>query len=152
MAINTDQLKKGNKGRGTSAPADTASGGDMALAVTSAVQGQANELAIAAQAASISIEYASEQMSEFFTQVMSGRALLGATLAKTQEKLQAQGSITINTDIPVVTVDLPALPSFGDVRGSFAGLFGGGNSGGYSPENPFLQPAVEFANDGEAND
>lgn len=117
-------------------------GGDMALALTSQVQSQANQMAIAAQAAQISIDAASDQLSDYFAGVMGGRALIETTLAKTAAKVEAQGgAININTDVPPVTLNLPSFGDFGETRQRFAGMFGGGSSDGYSPNNPFRQLA-----------
>jgi len=145
MAIDTDQLKKGSRGFGGTQPqahSNTPEGGsDMALALTSTIQGQANQLAIAAQAADISIDHASTEMARYFTEVMSGRALLNAILAKTAANLEAMGGpVTINTEVAPVTINLPQSGDFGATRRNFLGLFGGDAA----PTNPFLAAAAEI--------
>ena len=118
----SDQMK-GNA-RPTSTVSTPEGGGDMALALTSTVQAQANQLAIAAEAANISIDHASTQMAEYFTQVMSGQALLDATLAKTAANLQAMGGpIGISTDVQPITINLPESRDFAATRRGFLGMF-----------------------------
>jgi hypothetical protein len=124
MAISRD---KGFKDFSANAGGNTApveGGGDMTLALTSTVQGQANQLVSAAQAAEISIDHASTHLADYFTQVMSGQALLNATLAKTAAKLEAMGGpVQISSDVPDITLDLPAPRDFGQTRQKFLGLF-----------------------------
>jgi SH3-like domain-containing protein len=128
-----------------SAPSAAPEGGnDVALALTSTIQGQANEMALATQAAAISIDHAAEQLSDIFTQVMSGKALLNATLAKTQEKLAAQGTIQYQTEVPPIALELPRFGSLQETRQGFLGLLGFGGER-YSPENPFLSAAAQDA-------
>jgi hypothetical protein len=149
MAIDTERLKNG-KGFAGSRPHTTTNtpvegGGDMALALTATVQGQANQLVMAAQAANLSIDHASTQMADYFTEVMSGRALLNATMAKVQANLEERGTVAINTEVPPITLELPETPCFTATRSRFLGLFGGEQQ--YSPENPFLAPAAEVSGD-----
>ena len=143
MAVNTDSNNKA-KGFSNARPTPNVStpegGGDMALALTAAVQGQATEMATAAQAAAISIEHASDQLSDLYAEVFSCRPLLDATMAKTMAKLEAMGGpIEIKTEVAPVTLDLPSFGNFTDTRRSFAKLLGFGAGDGYSPENPFRQ-------------
>jgi hypothetical protein len=115
-----------NQPRNESGPGTTEGGGDMALALTSAIQGQANEMAIAAQAAAISIDHASDQLSDLYAEVFSRRPLLNATLAKTAAKLEAMGGpITIDTEVQPITLDLPSFGNFDETRRNFLGMFGG---------------------------
>lgn len=116
----------------------TEGGGDLTLALTSTVQGQANQMVLAAQAANVSIEHASDQMAEYFTQVMSGKALLSATLAKTAANLEAMGGpVTIDTTVEPITLNLPESPDFAETRRGFLGLF----NESPKPRNPFLPSA-----------
>ena len=144
----SDQMKGGNA-RPTSNVSTPEGGGDMALALTSTVRNQANQLAIAAQAAELSIDHASEQMSDYFANVMSGQALLNATLAKTAAKLEAQGgAININTDVAPVTINLPQIGDFTGTRRSFSGLLGFGSA-------PTVDPSYIISaapSDGEHDD
>jgi len=117
-----------NGGRSNSRPTPNVStpegGGDMALALTSTVQAQANQLAIAAEAANLSIDHASDQMADYFAQVMGGQALLNATLAKTAARLQAMGGpVTIDTNVQPITINLPESRDFAETRRGFLGMF-----------------------------
>ena len=155
MAIDTDRLRNGGKGFGTNPAHRTGTtttpegGGDMALALTSAVQSQANQLATAAQAAQLSIDHASDQMADYFTQVVSGKALLDATLAKTASNLEAMGgAVQIDTEVRPITLDLPKFGDFGSTRQRFLGLF----NADPKPTNPFLAAAETPAADEVASD
>ena len=124
MAVNTDKSKTYANPTRPSNATTPEGGSDMALALTSTVQGQANQLAIAAQAAELSIDHASEQMSDYFANVMSGQALLNATLAKTAAKLESQGGpIHISTEVEPIDLDLPQFGDFNATRQRFRGLF-----------------------------
>lgn len=149
-----DKLKDKNAGKGfASAPRTqaTAEGGnEMVLAMTTQVQEQANQMVAAAQAADILINHASEQMAEYFTEVLSGRALLNATMAKVQERLDSQGTVTINTDVQPITLDLPAIGTFAETRRKFLGAFGGNRAPDYSKvPSAFLKSSEE--SDGECD-
>jgi hypothetical protein len=153
MAIDTDKLRNGGgKGaRPTSNVSTPEGGGDMALALTNAIQGQASEMLVAAQAAQISIDHASDQLSDLYAEVFSRRPLLNATMAKTMAKLEAMGGpVEIKTEVAPVTLDLPNFGNFADTRRSFSGLFGGGD--GYSPGNPFLVAAATAADEVASDD
>jgi len=120
----SDQMK--GSARPTSTVSTPEGGSDMARALTAAVQGQATEMAIAAQSAAISIDHASDQLSDLYAEVFSRRPLLNATMAKTMAKLDAMGGpVEIKTEVAPVTLDLPSFGNFADTRRSFAGLFGG---------------------------
>jgi hypothetical protein len=145
----SDQMK-GNT-RPTPNVSTPEGGGDMALALTSTVQSQANQLAIAAEAANISIDHASTQMAEYFTQVMSGQALLNATLAKTAANLEAMGGpIGINTEVPTITVNLPESRDFAETRRGFLGMIIGGTTTHNIPAHYIINAAPE--SDGEHDD
>jgi len=106
---------------------ECAGGADMALAITSEVQGQANQMVAAANAANISIEHASDQMAAYFTEVLSGRALLNATLSKVHANLEQQGTVVIDAEVQPVTLDLPKIGGFQSTRQRFLSAFGGNN-------------------------
>ena len=146
MAIDTDKLK--NKGFGSSTQPKSAAtpapegGGDMVLAMTNAVQNQATQLAQAAAAAQISIDHASDHLSDYFAQVVGGQLLIGSTLTKTQAKLEAMGGpVAISADVPEITVELPRSSDFGQVRQKFLGMF----TPAPSYPNPFreIAPAAD---------
>jgi hypothetical protein len=147
MAIDTDKLKNKGVGNSTqpnrfaSTPAPEG-GGDMTLALTSTVQGQATQLVQAAQAAQISIDHASTHLAAYFTEVMSGQALLNATLTKTAANLEAMGGpVAISADVPEITVELPRSSDFGQTRQKFLGMF----TPAPSYPNPFreIAPAAD---------
>jgi len=117
----------GGKGARPTSNVSTPEGGsDMALALTNAIQGQASEMLVAAQAAQISIDHASDRLSDYYARVLSNQELLGMTMMKTQKKIQEMGgTVTINTDVKMVEIEIPESPTFGDIRQNFAGLFGG---------------------------
>jgi hypothetical protein len=143
----SDQMK--GSARPTSTVSIPEGGDDMALALTSTVQAQANQLAIAAEAANISIDHASTQMAEYFTQVMSGQALLDATLAKTAANLQAMGGpIGISTDVQPITINLPESRDFAQTRRGFLGMFGAAPT----EQNPFLAAAATAADEVASDD
>jgi hypothetical protein len=122
MAINRD---KGFKDFSTNAggnPAPVEGGGDAALALTSAVQAQALEMAAMAQATNLSIEMASTQLANYMVDVMSGRALLAATLDKVNARVEAE-RITYSTEVKPIDLGLPSVPEFGATRQKFLGLF-----------------------------
>lgn len=125
-----DKLKDKNQGKGfANAPRTntTAEGGDeMALAMAAQVQGQVNQMVAAANAANLGIEHASDKMADYFTEVLSGRALLNATMTKVQANLEQQGSVTIDADVQPVTLDLPKIDGFQFTRQRFLSAFGGG--------------------------
>lgn len=99
-------------------------GGEMALALTSAIQQQATQLATAAQAANISIDHASEQLSDYMATVLGGDALLAATLAKTQAKLEQRGTVQIEQQVQTIELNLNP-PSYADARQGFMAMFNG---------------------------
>ena len=137
MAIDTDQLNQPNQShrpKRPNQPRQEGHGGEMALALTGAIQQQATALATAAQAANISIDHAAEQISDYMSAVLGGEALLAATLAKTQQKLEQRGGgIEIQHGVQTIDIDLP-MPSYGDVRQGFVAMFNGASS---KPENPY---------------
>jgi hypothetical protein len=136
MALPKNQTKDYATSQSASTPEG---GGDMALALTAAVQGQANEMAIAAQSAAISIDHASDQLSDLYAEVFSRRPLLNATMAKTMAKLEAMGGpVEINTDVAPVTLELPSFGNFAETRRGFLGLFGAAPA----EQNPFLAAAT----------
>jgi len=107
-------------------PSPKGGGDEMALAVTSAIASQATALAQVAQAAQLSVDAASEQLSTYFAHTLSGQALIEATLAKTAAKIEARGGmLNVSTHAPVVTIDLPKMNDFSGTRQRFMGLFGG---------------------------
>ena len=128
-------------------PTKAEGGGDMALALTSAIQGQAVALANAAQAANLSIDHAAEQISDYMASVMSGEALLTATLIKAQAKLEQRGQIQIESGVQTFDLNLPSVDT-ASARTGFMAMFG--------PKEPETNPwtaAIEArkAEQGEAN-
>lgn len=122
-------------------------GGDMALALTSAIQGQAVALATAAQAANLSIDHAAEQISDYMASVMSGEALLTATLVKAQAKLERRGQIQIESGVQTFDLNLPSVDA-NAARSGFLAMFGPKEE----PTNPWTA-AIEAAKaeQGEGN-
>lgn len=141
MAINTDQLKNGGKGKGFSAQgvSSVEGGGDLALALGNSVQNQTQEMVLAAHAAQINIHQAADLLSSYFARVASGQELLNETLAMTQDKLQAMGGpVTINTEVQPIVLNLPESRNFDETRRNFLGMFGGSAE---TIPNPFLAAA-----------
>jgi hypothetical protein len=147
-----DDLKKSpqpnrpNAPRGGTPKARPDSGGEMALALTSAIQGQAVALANAAQAANISIDHASEQISDYMAHVLGGDALLAATLAKTQAKLEQRGTVAIEQEVQTIDLQL-GTPSYVDARQGFMAMFNGFKQ---ESENPWTK-ALEATKQDAAN-
>ena len=118
--------------KGKSRPVGKAGGvsSDLSLALNEQVQAQVDSMVNAANVAHMSIEYASDQLAGYFSDVLSGRNLLERTMQKVQERIKEEGSVTIESETVNPVVNLPRL-SF---RGfSFRSLFSAG-----SPDNPFL--------------
>lgn len=132
--------------RPTTAPRSEG-GGDMALVLTGAIQSQAVALATAAQAANLSIDHAAEQISDYMASVMSGEALLTATLVKAQQKLESRGQITIESGVQTFELNLPSV-NHDQARSGFMAAFGPKEA----PTNPWTA-AIEAAKaeQGEGN-
>jgi hypothetical protein len=143
----SDQMK-GNA-RPTSTVSTPEGGGDMALALTSTVQAQANQLAIAADAANISIGHASDELSDYFAGVMGGTELINQTLAKTMAKIEQRGGpVTIETEVKPITINLPESRDFAQTRRGFLGMFGAAPT----EQNPFLVAAATAADEVASDD
>ena len=139
MPVSDEQLKRPTprpQSHTAPQPRQEGHGGEMALALTGAIQQQATALATAAQAANISIDHAAEQISDYMATVLGGEALLAATLAKTQQKLEQRGGgIEIQHGVQTIDINLP-MPSYGDVRQGFVAMFNGASSKPES-QNPY---------------
>ena len=137
----TAQPNQPNRPNRPHQPRQEGHGGEMALALTGAIQQQATALATAAQAANISIDHAAEQISDYMATVLGGEALLAATLTKTQEKLQQRGGgIQIEHGVQTIDINLP-LPSYGDVRQGFVAMFNGAKAETQNPYTAALEAA-----------
>lgn len=148
-----DDLKKApqpnrpNPPRGAAPQARAEGGNEMALALTSAIQSQATQLATAAQAANICIDHASDQLSDYMANVLGGDALLAATLAKTQAKLEQRGTVAIDTQVQTIDLQLQP-PNYVDARQGFMAMFNGFMQ---ESENPWTK-ALEATKQDAAND
>lgn len=136
MAINTERLNNENQsGKGfggstrpnpstptTDTPAD--GGNEVALAITSTVQNQANQMVGIVQASEISIDHAADMFAEYLDEVTSGRRLLNRTMEKLQERRNQSPAIDISAEVPEVQVNLPfTRGAYGSSRQKFLEAF-----------------------------
>ena len=151
----SEQMKAGQGFGGTQRQAHSTTpegGSDLALTLASTIQSQADQLALAAQAAQVSIDHASDQLSDHFAGVLGGTELIGQTLAKTAAKIEQRGGmVTINTEVAPITLNLPQSGDFGSTRQRFLGLFGG-NTADIDPSYILSGPTAEPSSDGEHDD
>lgn len=127
-----DELKSGTPEAAPNTPGATlegATGQELALALQAGLQAQVNALATLAQEYQAGVDLVSKQLAPFFTQALSGQALMGAVLGRVDQDLKECRPMEVATSIQAPEVALPPAQGFDRkaIEAQFAAFIGPSN-------------------------